>query len=466
MKNFKRIIATVLTAMMMLAMSVTAFAAENTTITVTNLSDSENTKVSIYLIAEINQDKWDFSEWAEDACTLSEGATEYTFDYAALKSAIEAQNSKAVAEQTLTTENGATSLIFNNVKAGAYFVLATGENTTYQAMVAKTYGYDANDKFTAKAASLVAKSETTTVVKKTDDTFVAADQLVTFTVETEIPYVAENAQDKSFIVYDKPENLKDMTLVKVKMGCNEVAATMSDKDDNGVYAIDLTDYAKDENVGKKVVITLTAVVDGANGYVNTAWSNRNDDITDYNIVKGYTASIDILKVDATNTNNPLSGAKFKFTLEDANGTNEVKFLKENDGVYVVSKADNAAAEVEVDANGKLMLKGLSEGIYHVTETQAPEGYAINKNIPNFVIDPTGETDKNTKVYADTTRLDVPEATAHINLSGDACKIKDSKLSSLPFTGGVGTTIFTVLGVAIMALAAALFFASTRKTASK
>ena len=83
MKKFKRIIATALAAIMMLAMSVTAFAAESTSITVTNLSDSENTKVSIYLIAEINQDQWKFADWVdENMYSLADGAKEYTFDYA------------------------------------------------------------------------------------------------------------------------------------------------------------------------------------------------------------------------------------------------------------------------------------------------------------------------------------------------------------------------------------------------
>lgn len=42
--------------------------------------------------------------------------------------------------------------------------------------------------------------------------------------------------------------------------------------------------------------------------------------------------------------------------------------------------------------------------------------------------------------------------------------KNTTLSSLPSTGGIGTTIFTIGGCAIMILAAALYFASRRKTA--
>nr|WP_289072475.1 LPXTG cell wall anchor domain-containing protein [uncultured Blautia sp.] len=41
---------------------------------------------------------------------------------------------------------------------------------------------------------------------------------------------------------------------------------------------------------------------------------------------------------------------------------------------------------------------------------------------------------------------------------------DTKLSSLPSTGGIGTTIFTIGGCLIMIVAAGLFFASRRKSA--
>ena len=42
-------------------------------------------------------------------------------------------------------------------------------------------------------------------------------------------------------------------------------------------------------------------------------------------------------------------------------------------------------------------------------------------------------------------------------------IKNTKLASLPSTGGIGTTIFTIGGCAIMIIAAGLFFATRRKT---
>ena len=45
-------------------------------------------------------------------------------------------------------------------------------------------------------------------------------------------------------------------------------------------------------------------------------------------------------------------------------------------------------------------------------------------------------------------------------------ITNTKLSALPSTGGIGTTIFTIAGCVIMIAAAGLFFASRKKSDNK
>ena len=56
------------------------------------------------------------------------------------------------------------------------------------------------------------------------------------------------------------------------------------------------------------------------------------------------------------------------------------------------------------------------------------------------------------------------ATGLKELNGDSVSsIPNTKLAALPSTGGIGTTIFTIGGCAIMIAAAGLFFATRRKT---
>ena len=47
-------------------------------------------------------------------------------------------------------------------------------------------------------------------------------------------------------------------------------------------------------------------------------------------------------------------------------------------------------------------------------------------------------------------------------TGSTFEIENTKISSLPSTGGIGTTIFTIGGIVIMVAAAGLYFANRRK----
>ena len=136
----------------------------------------------------------------------------------------------------------------------------------------------------------------------------------------------------------------------------------------------------------------------------------------------------------------MTGAKFSVKKDD----NVLEFVELEDGVYTLYTEDTVipdgkvkVTDVTVGADGKVVLKGLGAGVYEITETLAPEGYSINTNIPNATI---------TKGSTENVQIDVP----------------DSKLSALPGTGGIGTTIFTIGGCLIMIAAAALFFANRKK----
>ena len=120
----------------------------------------------------------------------------------------------------------------------------------------------------------------------------------------------------------------------------------------------------------------------------------------------------------------------------------------DNGVYTYDPT-GGSTEVFTGNEGTLVLKGLDLGTYNFKETTAPEGYHIANKEGGVDVSATlalGE--------------DMTEATATVTA---AAELANSKLSSLPSTGGIGTTIFTIAGCAIMIAAAGLFFA-TRKRA--
>lgn len=94
------------------------------------------------------------------------------------------------------------------------------------------------------------------------------------------------------------------------------------------------------------------------------------------------------------------------------------------------------------ANGQLVVKGLDKGKYQFKEVTAPEGYSINETNSSATLTITGD-----------------KATAEFTADAD---MRDTEVGALPETGGIGTTIFTVGGCAIMVAAAALFFMNKKK----
>lgn len=124
-------------------------------------------------------------------------------------------------------------------------------------------------------------------------------------------------------------------------------------------------------------------------------------------------------------------------------------------------------------DGGLTFEGLDAGTYTLVETVAPDGFTLDTTKHTVVITPTyGETSnklEKLEITIDGTATSTYEvsyeATGTVTVNKNTTtvtNIKNTKISSLPSTGGIGTTIFTIVGCGIMIAAAGLFFASRRK----
>lgn len=170
--------------------------------------------------------------------------------------------------------------------------------------------------------------------------------------------------------------------------------------------------------------------------------------TTWDETKTFTYQFDLVKTKTDKT--VLDGAEFKLYDAKTEG-NEIALIDEGNGVYRVATAAEKAAEGFVSATikaGKVTIKGLDSGTYYLEETKAPAGYNVLAERVEVKIDHANLT---ATVEGDTY---VSGGVQVINQTG----------AELPSTGGIGTTVFYVVGGLLVVAAGVLLV--TRKRMSK
>lgn len=189
--------------------------------------------------------------------------------------------------------------------------------------------------------------------------------------------------------------------------------------------------------------------------------------TPVKVVYDWTFKMGVNKVDGEN-NAPLSDAKFVLSKNnglnlgaiDADGNPEnkkdlIKLIENDDGSYTVAPAGYNGSVVYVMTAGNITIKGLDDATkYYLYETKAPAGYNRLTNAVRFEITATYNDagDNCTNVTA-TVNNDVQPSVS--------VSVRNNKGSTLPSTGGIGTTIFYVIGGGLMAVAAVLLVTKKR-----
>lgn len=179
----------------------------------------------------------------------------------------------------------------------------------------------------------------------------------------------------------------------------------------------------------------------------------------------FTYEIDVTKIDGT-TKDKLKDAEFELK----SGTNTIKFIDNGDGTYTVadqSLTSGVTTTVKSGADGVFKLIGLDDGTYTLTETKAPEGYKLPAD-PNVTLTLTAETVNNQTWDGDPekalTALALNNVSVEDTTDFDVAKIdvENNKGTSLPTTGGMGTTLF-VLGGGCAAGLAGIYLVSRKRS---
>lgn len=315
---------------------------------------------------------------------------------------------------------------------------------------------------------------------KTDDA--AVGDTVSFYLKVTVPSYTD-VSNVSLAVEDTLTNLVyngDAKLYDAvpDSSANEIAGAMTAANDGGKLTFTL-DYAKLMTAGtmRTVYIGYTATVaasaaTGANHsasntaklvYGNAAMPGEllqtpSVATTVYN----FSFALDKYFFDANGNLQSLNGAEFTF-YTDAGCTKALTFTQAGN-VYRPA-LDGETGVTAVPAN--LTICGLDAGTYYMKETKTPKGYAPPAGAYRMTLVPDGATgklhqyDSYLTSTSSGTIADADNALIHLTrYSGSnherlVISFVNTKLPALPSTGGIGTAVFTVGGVAVMALAIVL-----------
>lgn len=217
---------------------------------------------------------------------------------------------------------------------------------------------------------------------------------------------------------------------------------------NGFTLVLPETYVSTLTKGTTILVTYNATLnkdavidgDGNTNEVKLGYGNHQNTVPSKVTTKSY--QFDLVKVDGT-TNKLLDGAEFEL----ADGNTKLSFVKDANGNYRVATTGEKDATTTITVkNGKVNIYGLAGKTYTLTETKAPDGY--NKLVTSETVN-----------LADGSKT---HATIVDSVYKDGGVVVENHAGTvLPSIGGMGTTLFYVIGGGLMVAAVVLLVTKKR-----
>lgn len=240
---------------------------------------------------------------------------------------------------------------------------------------------------------------------------------------------------------------------------NVETTNLEDTDPKCTFHINFTQPLCDRlGADDTITVTYSAVLNGkaeignVEKNTNKTWLKYGDSqSTQDKITTTKTFEMNVFKYTENKTDKTKKDglADAVFTLKKDGETNTINFVKEktdeiNGDIYRV--ANTGDASIKTNKSGKFTIKGLSAGIYYLTETKQPAGYNKLKNPVTVVID----NDGNVKVD---------------DANADPVEVENKTGTVLPDTGGAGTTMIYLIG-GVLVLGSGVVLATKRRVKNK
>lgn len=507
MKKMKKVMALLLSLVMVLAMSIATFATENPTgssntytITIENAEKGHVYEAYQIFTGDLNEGVLSNIKWGNGV--NSDGQT--YFDTAADKANAlgTAEAAKEFAKELetkgyLTTPNSSTEAqgpyTISGLAAGYYLVKdrdnsLTGKDDYYTAYIMKVVeNVKATPKGTKPTVDKQVQDEKADAEAGSDaegwgeSADHAINESFKFKLIATLP-VSENYKDyeKYEVVFNDTmsngvtfESIESVTVDGVKIDSSKYNCTATAGQEGGKWTLTIADLKAIEGVDltndAEVVVIYNAHLN-ENAKVNKKsgnTENKNGVYLEYSnnpnvggegshgktpedFVWVFTYEVDNAKVNEKEE--PLAGAGFRLY----KGENEVKLIKDDElNAYRPVKGEEAGEEMfSASGTGKFNIVGLDAGTYTLVETSTPSGYNTCEPITVIISATHTENEEGTGATTD--------LTSSQNMNNT---VENKKGSTLPTTGGMGTTIFYVVG-SILVLGAAILLITKKRMSAR
>lgn len=312
---------------------------------------------------------------------------------------------------------------------------------------------------TAPSVTVDEKNEVPSVVKKVKagSSYEATNtakigDTVEFKTEINVKKGAAN-----YVLYDKMDAglTLDSASIKVTVDGADVTAnadtytikTTGMTDADCTFEIAFADAYVAGLADKTIVVTYNATLNsnavvgstGNNNETYLKYGNNND--TTHGKTTTYTYEFDVVK---TNEDNQLlDGAVFSLYASEG-ATTPMNLVEVSTGVYRLPTTGETASVTQFTA-GKVTIQGLANGDYYLEEITAPKGYnKLDHRVKITIKDENLKANTTENAYTD-----------------GGVKVENKAGTTLPGTGGIGTTVFYLIGGGLMVAAAVLLIAKKR-----
>ena len=351
-----------------------------------------------------------------------------------------------------------------NGKTGRTLSVADGKAT----VTGLDLGYYFVTSSTGALCNLTTTNPTVTIHDKNDMPFEKKDdkvsaevgETVNYTIKGKVPDYTGFTTYTYKVTDTMSEGLTFQKDVKVTVGGTDVTSdcTITYNVDNNTNKFTVSIPVKRYTIGAEIKVTYSALVNEnavakiSKNSATLTYSNNPIEGTENTTTSVeetvYSSKIVIDKYKKDSTTTKLEGAEFVLYKEvtpegDTTATKQYyKWNEENKKVEWVDTIANATT-VKTDKDGAASFDGLADGTYYLVETKAPAGYNLLEN---------------------PVKVEVNGGTTETALTVTA-NVANQAGTLLPSTGGMGTTIFYVLGSALV-LGAVVLLVTKKRMSTK